>query len=552
MRLQPTQIMLLSVLAAGCGAAPERANLVLSGGVVWTGAGTAEAVAIRDDQIVAVGSEREIRRYTGSATHLIELAGRLVVPGFIDDHTHFMTGGFQLASVDLRTAATPEEFTRRLAEFARSLEPGRWITGGAWDHESWPGAPLPQREWIDSVTPDHPVFVSRLDGHMALANSLALELAGISRATADPPGGEIVRDPLTGEPAGVLKDEAMGLVWAVVPEPSERERDEAFLRAQEHALSLGVTMVHDMGSWSDLATYERARDNGRQQIRIYAFVPLASWERLRDHVERNGRGDDRLRWGGLKGFVDGSLGSTTAWFYEPYDDAPSTSGLLVTDTAALAARVLAADAAGLHVAVHAIGDRANDWLLDQYAEAVRRNGERDRRFRIEHAQHLRPEAVARFAELGVLPSMQPYHAIDDGRWAEKRIGAERIRTTYAFRDLLDAGARLMFGSDWTVAPLDPLQGIYAAVTRRTIDGANPRGWVPAQRIGVEEALRAYTASNAYGGFVEDRLGTLEAGKLADLVVLSENLLASEPERIGEARVDLTIVGGEVVYERARE
>lgn len=542
----------LAGLLAGCAIEPKPAELVLTGGTIWTGVPGAElesAIAIRDGRILHVGTDTEVRRLVGPGTREIDLDGRFVVPGFIDNHAHFMSGGFQLASVDLRSAATPTEFARRIGEFARTLPTGRWITGGDWDHELW-GGELPRRDWIDSLTAEHPVFVSRLDGHMALANTAALERAGITAETPDPEGGTIVRDPKTGEPTGVLKDNAMALVERVIPAPSEAELDEAFRRAQEHALSLGVTLVNDMGNWSHLETYRRARRRGELKMRIYSFVPLSTWERLRDYIAREGDGDARLKWGGLKGFVDGSLGSTTAWFYDPYDDAPETAGLLTTDTTALRGWITGADAAGLHVTVHAIGDQANDWLLGVFADAETSNGRRDRRFRIEHAQHLTPEAIRRFAELGVIPSMQPYHAIDDGRWAEKRIGAERIRTTYAFRDLLDAGARLTFGSDWTVAPLDPLLGIYAAVTRRTIDGANPEGWVPDQKIAVDEALRAYTAANAYASYLETQLGTLEHDRRADLVVLSENLFEIDPNRIPEVEVEMTMVDGVVVYRRA--
>ncbi|CAN5632288.1 amidohydrolase [soil metagenome] len=545
-------LLLLAQVACAARDARDTADLVLTGGVVWTGvadAPPAEAVALRDGRIIAVGSDTEVRRFAGAATRVIELAGRMVVPGLADNHTHFMSGGFQLASVDLRDAATPAEFGDRIGAFARSLPAGEWILGGDWDHELWPGAPLPDRAWFDDVTPDHPVAVNRLDGHMLVANSVALRLAGITRDTPDPAGGTIVRHPATGEPTGVLKDEAMGLIYSRVPDPSEQQRDEAFRRAQQHALMNGVTMVHDMGGWEDLAAYRRARSRDELQLRVYSLVPLSTWERLRDYVAAEGTGDDLLRWGGLKGFVDGSLGSTTAWFHAPYNDEPGTSGLVVTDTLLLREWISGADAAGLHVVVHAIGDRANDWLLDSFEETAQRNGERDRRFRIEHAQHLSPAALARFAALGVLPSMQPYHAIDDGRWAEKRIGPERIQLTYAFRSLLDAGAGLMFGSDWTVAPLEPLQGIYAAVTRRTLDGATPGGWVPQERIEVGEALRAYTVANAYGAFMEDRLGTIEPGRLGDVVVLSENLLTIDPVRIRDARVDYTLIDGRVVYER---
>ncbi len=539
--------MLLLLLPMGTALA-QAPDAVYTNARIWTGNPAqpwAEALAVGGEAVLDVGPAARVEALAGAATRRVDLAGRLVVPGFIDNHTHFLAGGFQLASVDLRDAETPEAFARRLGAFAATLPEGRWITGGDWDHERWGGA-LPRRDWIDSLTAGHPVFVSRLDGHMALANSAALERAGVTAATPDPDGGAIVRDPATGEPTGVLKDEAMALVRRVLPDPPEAELDEALERAMAHALAHGVTQVHDMGSlggWTDLAVYRRAREAGRLRLRLYAFVPLGTWPRLADYVRENGRGDGWLRWGGLKGFVDGSLGSTTAWFYAPYDDAPETAGLLVTDTTALRRYILQADAAGLHLAVHAIGDRANDWLLERYAEAVARNGPRDRRFRIEHAQHLAPAAIERFARQGVLPSMQPYHAIDDGRWAEKRIGPVRIQTTYAFRALLDAGARLSFGSDWTVAPISPLEGIYAAVTRRTLDGANPGGWVPQQKIGVEEALRAYTAANAYAGFQEARLGTLEPGKWADFVVLSGNLFALDPVEIETIRVLRTIVGG---------
>ena len=512
---------------------------------IWTGvpnAARAQALAIRNGEIIAVGSNEAIAKLRRDSTAVIDLNGAFVVPGFMDSHTHFMSGGFQLASVDLRDAKSPAEFAQRIADFAKNLPEGRWLTGGDWDHEMW-GGELPQRAWIDQLTPQHPVFVNRLDGHMALANSKTLQLAGIDRNTPDPEGGTIVRDPKTKEPTGILKDEAMALVYRIMPDASEAEQDEAFARAASHALARGVTQVHDMGGWSDLATYRRAQERGDLKLRIYSVVPLSTWAKLTEHVKHNGRGDEWLRWGGLKGFVDGSLGSTTAWFYQPYADAPETSGLMTTDTTALRNWIIAADSAGLHVVVHAIGEAANDWLLNVYTQAANKNGARDRRFRIEHAQHLTRAAIARFAELGVIASMQPYHAIDDGRWAAKRIGAERIKTTYAFRALIDAKAGLAFGSDWTVAPIEPLLGIYAAVTRRTTDGANPEGWVPEQKIAVEEALRAYTSGAAYAGFQENRLGTLEPNKLADFVVLSEDLFAIARVNIPNVRVLRTVVGG---------
>lgn len=540
----------LVVLGGSCMSdAVSPADLVLTGGTVWSGgprSGT--ALAIRGGRVLDIGDDAHIATLAGPSTTRIVLDGRLVVPGFLDAHTHFLEGGFSLAAVQLRDASTPQEFARRIGAFARAHR-DEWVLRGTWDHELW-GGELPRRDWIDSVTGETPVFVTRLDGHMGLANSRALELAGVTAATPDPPGGTIVRAP-DGTPTGILKDAAQDLVARVIPPASDAARDRALAAAAEHALARGVTFVTDMGSWDDLATYRRARARDALPLRVYSLVPIATWSRLAEHVRTEGRGDDRLRWGGVKGYVDGSLGSTTAWFYEPYVDEPGTSGLIVTDTAELRAAIGGADAAGLQVIVHAIGDRANDWLLDVFAAVRATSPGRERRFRIEHAQHLSRTAIARFGPEGVIPSMQPYHAVDDGRWAETRIGPERLRTTYAFRDLLDRGARVVFGSDWTVAPIDPILGIDAAVTRRTIDGANPAGWVPEQRIGVEEALRAYTVSGAYAAGVEEIVGTLEPGKYADLVVLSRDLLTIDATAITSVRVDLTMVEGRVVYQASR-
>ncbi len=542
----------LVVLAlAGCVAGDSGpADVVFRGGTVWTGeadGSPAEALAVRDGRILVVGDEGTIESLVGPDTRVVELEGRTLLPGFVDGHTHFLSGGFQLSSVDLRDAETPEEFARRIARFAETLEPGEWITGGDWDHELW-GGELPEKEWVDSLTQDNPVFVSRLDGHMALANSLALEAGGVTAETADPPGGVVVRA-ADGSPAGVLRDNAMGLVSRAIPERSAEEWDRALEAAATHALSLGVTQVHDVDGWASLEVYRRAHAAGDLPLRVYVAVPMSTWERMRDLVAEEGRGDQWLWWGGLKAFVDGSLGSTTAWFYEPYADEPSTAGLLTTDTAQLRAWIRGSDAVGLQPLVHAIGDRANDWVLDVYEELEAEQGPRDRRYRIEHAQHLTRDAIRRTAELGVIPSMQPYHAADDGRWAEKRIGPDRILTTYAFRSLLDEGARVAFGSDWTVAPLDPLLGIDAAVTRRTIDGANPDGWVPQERVTLEETLTAYTRNASFAGFSDAFSGTLTSGKVADLVVLSGDLFAQPTTGIKELRVDMTWIEGHEVFRR---
>jgi predicted amidohydrolase YtcJ len=529
------------------------ADLILTGGLVWDGLDTDDtrenepsAVAVADGKVLAVGADEEIEALAGPTTDRIVLDGRRLVPGFIDAHTHFVEGGFELASVQLRDADTPAEFVRRIGEFAAS-HPDDWMIGGLWDHEAW-GGELPRRDWIDSVTPNTPVLVGRLDAHMWLANSHALELAGVTPDTPDPPGGTIVRYP-DGRPTGVLKDAAAGLVNRVMPARSETALDGALQAAIQHAVERGVTMTADMGYWEGLETYRRALARGDLPIRVYSVVQIDGWARMRAFVEEHGRGDHRLFWGGVKAFVDGSLGSTTAWFYDPYVDEPETAGLMVSDTAELRKAIIEADAAGLQVIVHAIGDRANDWLLDVYAEARALNGERDRRPRIEHAQHLSAAAIPRFGSEGVIPSMQPYHAADDGRWAVRRIGPERIKRTYVFRDLIDAGAVTAFGSDWTVALIDPLLGIHAAVTRRTLDGANPDGWLPEQKISVTEAVVGYTTGAAYSCFMEDYLGTLEPGKYADLVVLSDDIFTIDPVEIENVQVDLTVVEGEVVYRR---
>jgi predicted amidohydrolase YtcJ len=557
-------LLLLPVVAAALattrGTLHPPADLVILNGEVWTvdrEQPQAEAVAVAGSRIAAVGTNEEIRKWVGPQTRVIDAGGKSVLPGFIDAHVHFTTGGFQLSAVDLRDAATPQEFARRIGEFARKTPAGEWILRGTWDHELWGGDPLPHREWIDALTPEHPVFVSRYDGHMALANSRALRLAGIARDTPTPPGGEIVKD-ARGEPTGLLKDAAMSLVFRVVPEPTPEQHERAVRAALAEARRLGVTGIHDISSAEDLRIYQRLAARGEMTARLYAITPIQQWEAPARAGITAGFGNEWVRTGALKGFADGSLGSTTALFFEPYDDAPDTAGLpaaMMFPEGNMLKMALGGDRAGLQLCIHAIGDKANRLILDVFAEVERQNGSAlssARRWRIEHAQHVHPDDFEKFARLGVIASMQPYHAIDDGRWAEKRIGRERCKTTYAFRTFLDRGVKLAFGSDWTVAPLDPLEGLYAAVTRRTLDDKNPGGWYPEQKISLAEAIEAYTMGSAYAEFSEKEKGSLTPGKLADIVVLDADLFALPPEKLRDARVRYTIAGGKIVFEAAHK
>ena len=542
-------ILSCMLLMTACGSG-EKADKIYMNGNIWTGvenASRAEFIAVLGESILNVGGG-DYSDFQGPNTELMDLHGDFVVPGFMDSHTHFMSGGLQLMSINLRDAKSKKEFIRRIIEYTSRIKDGQWITGGDWDHELW-GGELPNRNWIDEVTENNPVFISRVDGHMALANSLALELAGITASTPDPPGGLIVRDPANGEPIGILKEEAKGLVTAVKPKESDEVLDNALTKAMEHAASLGVTQVHDMCSWEDLKTFERNKLN--LTLRIYALPWYTNWRQLIDLNKEKGPGNDWLRWSGMKAMMDGSLGSRTAWMHEPYLDDPSTTGLLVmADTVEFRKIMREVDRAGIQLAVHAIGTRANEWILDAFLDMEKENGQRDRRSRIEHSQHLTPTVMDRFKTENVIPSMQPYHCIDDTRWMHKRIGPKIMAGTYVFRTFLDRNVNLTFGSDWTVAPLDPMTGIYAAVTRKTIDGSYPDGWYPEQRITVEEALHCYTSHSAYAGFQEDKLGSLENGKLADFVVLSNDLTGIQPDEILETLVLRTVVGGRDVYIRS--
>jgi predicted amidohydrolase YtcJ len=545
-------LAILCLMASASAPPAERADLVLRGGHVFVAKGLAvSAIAVKGDRVTALGDDAAVAGLIGPGTRVVELNGRLVVPGFNDAHVHFLSGGFGLLSVDLRDARDEAELARRIGEQARSLPKGTWIQEGNWDHESWPSKALPTRQLIDPVTPDHPVFVQRLDGHMALANSLALRLAGINHETRDPEGGTIIRD-ASGEPTGILKDNAEELVSRVIPEASREMNLRAARAALAEAARRGVTTIQDNSSVDALPTYQELRARGELTARMYVWRYAEVMEPLVKAGVRSGLGDEWIRVGALKILSDGSMGSGTAAFFEPYADEPQTSGLLLHPVPELERMVREADAAGFQLAVHAIGDRANALVLDAFEKAARANGPRDRRFRIEHAQVVRKQDLARYKALGVIASIQPSHCIDDMRWAEKRIGRARCRDAYNIRSFTAAGIPVAFGTDWFVEPLDPRLGLYAAVTRELPTGGPPGGWFPEEKITLEDAIDLYTRGSAYAEFAEKDKGTLEAGKLADLVVFAADLLQIPPREILTTPVDLTVVGGRVVYERVRE
>jgi predicted amidohydrolase YtcJ len=539
------------------------ADLVVFNGKIWTvnkSQPEAEALAVWRGRILAVGSNTLVRKFLGARTQVIDLKGRRVVPGFHDSHIHLLGSGQRLNEVALKDAKDEAEFGRRLKEFDRKLPRDRWLLGGEWDHDRTFAGKLPTAALLDKYVPNRPVFLRRYDGHMAVVNTRVLKLAGITTKTPDPRGGVIYRKANSREPTGVLRDNAMDLVTdrGLIPPPSDEEIAQAVRAALAEARQAGVTSVQDMdGSPQSVRQklfrlYQQLARNNKLTLRVELYWPLAEWKDLARLGLRHGFGNDWVRIAGLKGFVDGSLGSSTAKMFRPYRNEPGSTGIFVTPLGELHKQIRGADKAGLSVAVHAIGDRANAEILDIFAAVARENGPRDRRFRIEHAQHLRPEDFRRFHALGVIPSMQPYHAIDDGRWAEGRIGPKRCASSYAFRSLLDARARLAFGSDWSVAPLSPLLGIDAAVNRRTLDGKHPKGWFPQERITGAEAVEAYTLTAAYAAFQDNNKGSLEVGKLADFVVLSRDILTEkERDQISQAQVVLTVVAGKVVYNKLR-
>lgn len=510
------------------------ADLVVKNAVIYTSDPSfpwAEAMAIRNNRILAVGNFSSVQEFVGQRTQSLDFHGKIVVPGFIDSHVHLISGGLQIAQVDLQGVESKVEFITKVEQAVNGMEKGHWVLGGGWNNDNW-GGELPQASWIDNITHDHPVWLSRMDGHMGLANSLALAKTGIYGGSHDVVGGAIIQS--NGAPTGVLVDAAMQLLLPHIPEATVQTRRDAMIRASKLGLSRGVTTVVDFGRyfpgtstrhvWDDFSeVYKWADETGHMLLRVCLFFPLETWPLVADTLETSGRTLSQwLHIGGVKGFFDGSLGSNSALFYEPYADDEHNHGLHVADPDFLLDTVIESDKSGIQVAIHAIGDKANDMVLSINEALISRNGMKDRRFRIEHAQHLAPGAVDRFGKNGVIASVQPAHLLDDAISATKKLGEKRaLQESYLFHSLLSSNTQLAFGSDWPVADLNPLKGIEAATKRMASDWQRP--WIESECITMDAALYAYTISAAFSNFMENDIGSLSPGKWADFVVLSRNL-----------------------------
>ncbi len=556
-RLAPHLALLGVIILISCSTPEKKFSLAIVHGKIWTGNAQqpwAQSMLIAGDTIAVIGTDEELERYAAEAINVIDAQGKLIVPGFIDSHVHTLMGGQRLSSVQLKRVKTKEEFINAIASYAKTLQPEEWILGGDWDHQNW-GGELPTHEWIDSVTKNNPVWLERSEGHSGLANQLAMSKANLTAATPEVAGGIIVRDK-KGNPTGVLKDDAMSMIFKVMPDLSASQKEKAINDAMDYYLSEGITTAHHMiephernlgGVATDYAAFKKMNDEGKLRVRFYMAEPFSDYEKVALRIRQEGNGNSFLKTGALKGYVDGAIGSHSALFFDDYTDKAGFKGSQVNTEQVLMERIQKADSLGLQLCIHAIGDKAINIALNTFAATEKRNGVKDRRFRIEHTQHIHPNDIATMKQLNVIASVQPYHAIDDGIWCEQVIGPERIKTSYASRSLMDAGVHVAFGSDWFVAPPSPLKAMYAAVTRRTLDGKNPDGWVPAQKITVEEALKNLTIEGAYASFDEKRKGSLEPGKLADWVMLDQNIFEIDPVELWNVKVVMTVVGGQIAY-----
>jgi len=517
-----------------------------------------QAVAFKDERIVAVTSDEAIRQHIREGvTEVIDARGRLVVPGFNDAHLHF--DAIDADFIDLRYTTDPAVITRKVKEAVARARPGELVRGGYWEHEMFYNKQWPTKELIDSVSPNNPVVLARADGHSVLVNSYVIRKSGITKETPDPFGGEIQRDPRAGEPTGIFKETAQDLLkYGDVPiQRTPEEQRERLLRGWQAALDMavrnGVTSMQ-LAPGGDFDVYRKFQDTGKLPVRVTIGGALtADADELRRYAALRKKYPPEgnwIRFGYLKGFADGTLGSGTALFFEHYVDVPGTKGLPQMPYAELEKLVVAADKAGFQMGIHAIGDEGIHWVLNAFEKAQQLNGRRDSRHRIEHAQVLADEDIPRFAALGVVASMQPTHCITDKRFAEKRIGTARCKGAYAWRHLLDAGATIAFGTDYPVEPINPLEGLYAAVTRKDRAGEPGDGWFPDQRLSMEEAIELYTLASARAEFTEDRKGMIKEGYLGDVVIFDRDLMAIPHDQIMSAGVDYTIVGGKVVYHRS--
>lgn len=562
-------VLIFSAVISGCGTpySGPPAELVIKNANVITidkDNPRADAIAISAGKIIGVTSGSGIDSYVEEGkTEIIDAGGRMVIPGFNDAHAHF--GSVDPDYVELRYITDPKIITERVRDQVAKSQPGELIRGGHWEHEMFTDKQWPHKDLIDPVSPNNPVVLSRVDGHSFLVNSYVLKKSGITDKTEDPFGGEIQRDPETGEATGILKETARLLVKTgaveikLSPEEEEAKIKQSWQAAFDKAARLGVTTVQvpttsrQTSGTIDPTMYDKFRQSGDLPLRLnFSGVMTADEEELARYDELKKQypmSDNWIRFGWLKGFIDGTLGSATMLVFEPFEDEPEKTGLPQMPYEEMEKRVIASDKHQFQVAIHAIGDKANNWILNAFEKAREINGVRDSRHRSEHAQFVKPEDIARFAELGIIASMQPTHCITDKRFAEKRIGLERSATGYAWRSMLNAGVNVAFGTDYSVEPLNPMEGLYASVTRKDRLGEPGPGWFPEELLTMEEAIGLYTLGSAYAEFMEDRKGMIKEGYLADIVIMSEDLITINPDRIMTTAVDYTIVDGKVVYKR---
>jgi predicted amidohydrolase YtcJ len=540
----------------------EKADLVIINGKVLTidqENPSAEAIAVKGETIIDVGSVSKIRSYIDEGkTEVIDAAGRLVIPGFNDAHVHF--GPLDPDYIELRYTTDPSIITEKVKAQVARVKPGELIRGGHWEHEMFTDRKWPSKELIDKVSPDNPVILSRADGHSVLVNSFVLKKSGITKNTPNPFGGEIQKDPVTGEPTGILKETAENLIKTGevkserTPEEEEARIWKGYLLALKEAREYGVTSLQIPGK-ADFAAYEKLKKKGQLTCRVdmgeFLTSDSSALEKFIIEKQKYPRDSDWIRFGYLKAFMDGTIGSGTALMFKPFADNPETSGLAMMPYEEFEKMVIKADKMGFQIGVHAIGDKANFWVLNAYEKAQQVAGKRDSRHRIEHAQTLQESDIPRFAQLGVIASMQPTHCITDKRFYEKRVGPERCKEAYAWRSLLNTGAMLAFGTDYPVEPLNPMEGLYAAVTRKDRHGEEGEGWFPEQKLTMEEAIKYYTWGSAYAQFMDNRKGMIKPGYLADIVITDKDLLTIPENEIMKTKVDYTIVGGKVVYASGR-